>query len=72
MIVLYDKLYASIENLLISQFIDKNKWKPKIVKTVATQNKGIDLLAKALLKHQIYINFRNSTFKNRKTFIQMK
>ena len=47
-----NKLYTSLKNMLSLIDIDKQKeWCPRIVKTIATEDKGIDELIKILVEH---------------------
>ena len=47
-----DKLYTSLKNMLSLIDIDKQKeWCPRIIKTIATEDKGIDELIKTLIEH---------------------
>ena len=47
-----NKLYSSLKNMLSLIDINKQKeWFPRIVKTIATEDKGIDKLIKTLIEH---------------------
>ncbi len=47
-----NKLYTSLKNMLSLIDIDKQKeWCPRIIKTIATEDKGIDELIKTLIEH---------------------
>ena len=48
-----DKMYLFLKNML--SMIDKDKWIPSIVKTVAIKNFGISDLAKKISKHKKYL-----------------
>ena len=48
-----DKMYLFLKNML--SMIDKNKWMPSIVKTIAIKNFGISDLAKKISKHREYL-----------------
>ena len=52
-----NKLYASLKNMLSLIDVDKQKeWFPCIIKTIATEDKGIDELINALFAHYKEIN----------------
>ena len=53
-----DKLYTSLENIL--QISNKDSWNPKIIKTIATKDKGIDVLVRELLNHNKFISTSDS------------
>jgi len=60
-----NKLYASLKNMLSLVEIDKKKkWFPKIVKTIATEDKGIEELMDILKAHNKQINEDNKTIKS--------
>ena len=48
-----DKLYLTLSNML--QLTDKKNWLPKIVKTIAIENIGIEDLYKELSRHTRYL-----------------
>ena len=48
-----DKLYFTLSNML--QIVDKKSWSPKIVKTIAIDNIGIEELHKELNLHNNYL-----------------
>ena len=52
-----NKLYTSIKNVLNLDKNDTNcnEWVPTIIKTIATEDKGIDKLVEILIKHNSYI-----------------
>ena len=52
-----EKLNLYLDNMLA--LIDKNKWKPDIVKTIAITGKGLDELIKKLYEHKNYLNNTN-------------
>ena len=64
-----DKLFIIINNML--QLIDNKDWIPKIIKTVAINNIGIDNLYSELMNHENYlIESNNSSSKNRERYIR--
>ena len=48
-----DKMYLFLRNML--SMIDKNKWIPSIVKTIAIKDFGISDLVKKISKHKKYL-----------------
>ena len=50
-----NKLYSSIKNVLELDTSDKVNWMPKIIKTIATQDKGIIKLVNELTNHYSFI-----------------
>ncbi len=64
-----DKLFIILNNML--QLIDHKDWIPKIIKTVAINNIGIDNLYSELMNHENYlIESNNSNSKNRERYIR--
>ena len=64
-----DKLFIILNNML--QLIDNKDWIPKIIKTVAINNIGIDNLYSELMNHENYlIESNNSNSKNRERYIR--
>lgn len=49
-----DRLYFSLQNMLEIN-LDQMEWKPNIVKTIASKNKGIQELYKIVCKHYKYL-----------------
>ena len=49
-----DRLYFSLQNMLEIN-LDQMEWKPNIVKTIASKNKGIQELYKIVCKHHKYL-----------------
>ena len=45
------KMMISLKNLLSSRIIDENIWIPKVINTIATQEKGIEDLVDAIDSH---------------------
>ena len=54
-----DRLYFSLQNMLEIN-LDQIDWKPKIVKTIASKDKGIKELYGIVCKHQNYLNENKS------------
>ena len=50
-----DRLYFSLQNMLEIN-LDQIDWKPRIVKTIASKNKGIKELYEVVCKHQNYLS----------------
>jgi len=64
-----EKLNLYLDNMLA--LIDKNKWKPDIVKTIAITGEGLDELIKKLYKHKNYLKNTNIlNEKNDRKYIQ--
>ena len=64
-----DKLFIILNNML--QLIDNKDWIPKIIKTVAINNIGIDNLYSELMNHENYlIESNNSSSKNSVRYIR--
>ena len=56
-----DKLYTALENMLSISKVE-SLWKPKIIKTIATKDEGIDILVKELLNHNNLISDSKNKF----------
>ena len=54
-----DRLYFSLQNMLEIN-LDQMEWKPNIVKTIASKNKGIQELYKTVCKHHKYLEITKS------------
>ena len=64
-----DKLFIVLNNML--QLIDNKDWVPKVIKTIATNNIGIDTLYLELTNHGKYLVKSNQlNFKNRERYIK--
>ena len=64
-----DKLFIILNNML--QLINNKDWIPKIIKTVAINNIGIDNLYSELMNHENYlIESNNSSSKNSERYIR--
>ena len=50
-----DKLYSSIENILMESDNSDSKWVPCVVKTVAVSDQGIDILLEKIKEHFNFI-----------------
>lgn len=50
------KAYTALQTILMIKDHDENTWLPKIVKTVASENKGIDEIAKEIDRHKTFLN----------------
>ena len=53
-----NKLYTSIKNVLSldNNNFGKNEWIPSIIKTIATEDKGLNELVEKLIEHNSFIN----------------
>ena len=68
-----NKLYTSLQNML-NLLIDDNKemdWIPNIIKTIATEDRGINDLIKILFKHNKFIKEKDkvSSSKSKQRYI---
>ena len=65
-----EKINLYLDNML--SMIDKRKWKPDIVKTIATTGKGIDQLIEIVYNHKKHlINNNILDLKNKKKYIRV-
>ncbi len=65
-----EKLNLYLDNML--SMIDKSKWKPDIVKTIATTGEGIDQLIEIVYNHKKHlINNNILDLKNKKKYIRV-
>ena len=68
-----DKLFVSLNNMLNLLIKDSSKvnWIPNIIKTIATEDNGIDELIKILIKHKKYVKSKNkiSSSKSKQRYI---
>lgn len=51
--------YTALQTILMIKDHDENTWLPKIVKTVASENKGIDEIAEEIDRHKTFLNEKN-------------
>jgi LAO/AO transport system kinase len=51
--------YTALQTILMIKDHDENMWLPKIVKTVASENKGIDEIAEEIDRHKNFLNEKN-------------
>ena len=55
-----NKLYSSIKNVLDLDASDKVNWIPPIIKTIATQDDGINELVNKLIDHNLFIKSQSN------------
>lgn len=51
--------YTALQTILMIKEHDENSWLPKIVKAVASENKGIDEIAEEIEKHKSFLISKN-------------
>lgn len=51
--------YTALQTILMIKDHDETTWLPKIVKTVASENKGIDEIAEEIDRHKTFLNEKN-------------
>ncbi|MDY0082594.1 MAG: methylmalonyl Co-A mutase-associated GTPase MeaB [Ignavibacteriaceae bacterium] len=51
--------FTALQTLLLIKDHNKNSWIPDIIKTVGSENKGIDEIAKEIERHKLYIKDKN-------------
>jgi LAO/AO transport system kinase len=51
--------YTALQTILMIKDHDENTWLPKIVKSVASENKGIDEIAEEIDRHKNFLNEKN-------------
>jgi LAO/AO transport system kinase len=51
--------YTALQTILMIKDHDENTWLPKIVKSVASENKGIDEIAEEIDRHKTFMNEKN-------------
>ncbi len=54
--------YTALQTILMIKDHDQNSWLPNIIKTVASENKGIDEIAAEIERHKNFMN-QNNLFK---------
>lgn len=57
--------YTALQTILMIKEHDENTWLPKIIKTVASENKGIDEIADEIEKHKSFLIDKN-LFQNKR------
>ncbi|GMU96432.1 methylmalonyl Co-A mutase-associated GTPase MeaB [Ignavibacterium album] len=57
--------YTALQTILMIKEHDENTWLPKIIKTVASENKGIDEIADEIEKHKSFLIEKN-LFQNKR------
>lgn len=51
--------YTALQTILMIKDHDENSWLPRIIKAVATENKGIDEIVNEVERHKNYLNDKN-------------
>lgn len=54
-----EQAIASLQSILMMKEHDENSWLPKIIKTIASENRGITEIADEILNHHNYLNKHN-------------
>lgn len=57
--------YTALQTILLIKDRDENSWKPDIIKTVASENKGIDEIVKEIERHKLFMKDKNLFFTKR-------
>ena len=51
--------YTALQTILMIKDHDENSWLPNIIKSVASENKGIDEIANEIYRHKYFMNEKN-------------
>lgn len=51
--------YTALQTILMIKDHDENTWMPRIIKTVASENKGINEIAEEIIRHQSFMKEKN-------------
>lgn len=51
--------FTALQTILLIKDRDENSWRPDIIKTIASENKGIDEIAKEIERHKLYMKDKN-------------
>lgn len=51
--------YTALQTILMIKDHDENSWLPNIIKTIASENKGIDEIANEIDRHKIFMRDKN-------------
>lgn len=51
--------YTALQTILMIKDHDENTWMPKIIKTIASENKGIEEIADEIERHKSFMNEKN-------------
>jgi LAO/AO transport system kinase len=57
--------FTALQTILMIKDHDENSWLPKIIKSIAVENKGIDEIAEEVERHKKYLNDQNLFIKKR-------
>lgn len=60
-----EQAISAIKTILMMRDHDAESWQPNIIKTVATENKGIEDVAEEIQRHQDFMNSKNRLNENR-------
>lgn len=60
-----EQAISAIKTILMMRDHDAESWLPNIIKTVATENKGIEDVAEEIQRHQDFMNSKNRLSENR-------
>lgn len=60
-----EQAISAIKTILMMRDHDAESWLPNIIKTVATENKGIEDVAEEIQRHQDFMNSKNRLNENR-------
>lgn len=51
--------YTALQTILMIKDHDENTWMPKVIKSIASENKGIDEIAEEIDRHKDFLNDKN-------------
>ncbi len=51
--------FTALQTILLIKDRDENSWRPDIIKTIASENKGIEEIAKEIERHKLYMKDKN-------------
>lgn len=64
--------YTALQTILMIKDHDENTWLPKIVKSVASENKGIDEIAEEIDRHKNFLNEKNLFLSKREKQVKVR
>jgi LAO/AO transport system kinase len=63
----FQQAIASLQTILMMRDHDEKSWMPNIIKTIASENKGIEDIANETERYKEYLNVNNLFFRKRET-----
>jgi GTPase len=69
-----EQAVTALKTILMMKDHDENTWMPNILKSIATENSGIEEIANEIERHKNYLNDKNKFYSNReeKTKVRIK